>query len=495
MQRLIVVSLLVVLWCSATTAEAEKVVQEIAWGALQEAGKPLADEVEKAGAPQQGGALTIDNQDGAPRTVNVFVLDHPKITTLCHAIVGEVTYEGMAPGSCLEMWTTYDCGEMAFSRTLASEGPLESLAGKSDWRDFVLPLFSTKELGVPRQIELNVVFTRGGSVRLGPLRLVEYSGGESPLPGVMPPADQPVVRPEQIGEVSWAERAESGKLLAGKLHRGEPPEPVEQLTIEHAEEGPKTVTVAVIDEPGIEASRYRVAGWVKHEDVAPGSYLELWSTFADGSRFFTRTLSASGPMRNLGGSRDWRALTLPFQSNEKTGPPKRLEVNVVFAGPGTVHLSPLRIEEYEAAPQVAAVSSSAAPSGGDSSTADMPSNSGAWWDNRTGIWIGALGGTGLGLLGALMGTLGGVGVGRRFVLTIAVLAATGGAIALIAGFAALGLGQPYLVYYPLLLLGGVAAVVNGSLVPVIRRRYAEIELRRMSAMDLGDARRASSKPS
>jgi len=59
---------------------------------------------------------------------------------------------------------------------------------------------------------------------------------------------------------------------------------------------------------------------------------------------------------------------------------------------------------------------------------------------------------------------------------------------LVAGLVALGLGQPYAVYYPLLLFGGILTVVCGGLLPVIRRRYAEIELRRMTAMDLGAGR-------
>jgi hypothetical protein len=54
---------------------------------------------------------------------------------------------------------------------------------------------------------------------------------------------------------------------------------------------------------------------------------------------------------------------------------------------------------------------------------------------------------------------------------------------LLAGLVALMLGQPYGVYYPLLLGGIITAAVCGGNYPVLRRRYDQIELRKMSAMD------------
>jgi len=378
---------------------------------------------------------------------------------------------------------------------LAPDGPLQSLEWTSDWRAFVLPLFGMKQMGPPRRIELNVVFAGGGSVSLGPLRLVAYSDDESPLPGFAPPPDQPLVRPRKVEEISWAQRDQAGKLLAGKLDRAEPPDPAEQLIVEHSEKERKAATVAVIEKPSIDGFTYQVAGWVKHEDVAPGSYLEMWSTFADGGRFFTRTLSPSGPMRNLDGSYDWRPFILPFQSSQTTGLPTRLEINVVFAGPGTVHLSPLRIEQYpspaeptpESEPGPAAASASGTGSDADRAPhpAELPTAApGAWWDDRTAGLVGGIGGSILGCLGGLMGTLGGFGKARRFVISLTILMILSGVAGLLAGLVALGAGQPYSVYYPLLLFGGVATVVCGGLLPVIRRRYAEIELRRMKAMDL-----------
>ena len=101
MHRLIAASLIVVLGCSV--ARAEHVVQEISWPELDEAGKVLNGQLHKAQAPEERDALVVDNVKAQAKTVTVLILDRPKITTACHAITGEVAYEDMAPGSCLEM--------------------------------------------------------------------------------------------------------------------------------------------------------------------------------------------------------------------------------------------------------------------------------------------------------------------------------------------------------------------------------------------------------
>ena len=58
-----------------------------------------------------------------------------------------------------------------------------------------------------------------------------------------------------------------------------------------------------------------------------------------------------------------------------------------------------------------------------------------------------------------------------------------GVVCLVLGIVALVLGQPYAVYYPLLLIGVLAAVLGGVGIPVSRQRFAEAELRRMQALD------------
>jgi hypothetical protein len=88
------------------------------------------------------------------------------------------------------------------------------------------------------------------------------------------------------------------------------------------------------------------------------------------------------------------------------------------------------------------------------------------------------------LLGALVGTLAGIGNARRFVLALTAVVAVAGAASLLVGVVALLLQQPYAVYYPLLLGGILGMAIFGGQIPLLRRRYEQIELRKMAAMDV-----------
>ena len=111
----------------------------------------------------------------------------------------------------------------------------------------------------------------------------------------------------------------------------------------------------------------------------------------------------------------------------------------------------------------------------------------AWWSSSGAGEIGAIVGifgAVIGIYGALAGTLAPRGKARAIVLGLHTSFLVLGGLALAAGLAALLLGQPYHVWYPLLLGGGIAAAVLGGLLPVVRMRYAEAERRRLAASEL-----------
>jgi hypothetical protein len=108
---------------------------------------------------------------------------------------------------------------------------------------------------------------------------------------------------------------------------------------------------------------------------------------------------------------------------------------------------------------------------------------GQWWDDRTGGLIGGIGGSIIGCLGGLIGTLAGMGRARRFVLGLTKALFLVGLVLIGVGLVAVVQSQPYGVYYPLLLAGVISAAVCGGLLRTLRRRYDELELRKMSALD------------
>lgn len=264
----------------------------------------------------------------------------------------------------------------------------------------------------------------------------------------------------QVEEIRWDELQRSGSLAAGSVLPPTGEARFSSLKVEGGTGAP--VTVAVIERPAIKEARYALTGQVRYEGVEGTGYLEMWSHFPDGARYFSRTLADVGTMMKLQGSSGWRTFTLPFDATGAP-PPTRLVVNVALPGRGAIYLGPLQL--VQGIP------------GGDGA-------SGSSLDRTAGL-LGGVGGALVGGVGALIGLLASLGRARRFV-TMAILSlAIGGIVAFAAGVIALSRSQPYAVYYPLLLIGFLATVVPLALRPSIRRRYEEIELRRMRAHDLG----------
>jgi hypothetical protein len=242
--------------------------------------------------------------------------------------------------------------------------------------------------------------------------------------------------------------------------------------------GPGTLRVLVMENPKLEHHTYAIVGRVKYENVKGTGYLEMWSTFPDGSAFFSRTMSGGGPMQSLGGSSDWRPFVLPFFAQPGMVPSK-LEVNVELPEGGVVYLEPAQlvqnIQQTTGLPKGFKL-----PPGASGAGASVM---GAWWGDQMGGWIGGISGGVLGLLGALVGLLAGRGKARRLVLGLLVTILVVGATSLILGIAAVSIGQPYAVFYPLLLCGVIATLVPLTLLPQLKRRYEQLELRRMTALD------------
>jgi len=235
-----------------------------------------------------------------------------------------------------------------------------------------------------------------------------------------------------------------------------------RLKVENLQPAPASVTIWTIDRPSV-GSRYAVTGEVRYDRIEGIGYLELWNHFPDGSQYFSRTLGDGGAMQKLTGSSGWRTFTLPFDATGAASAPSRLVLNVVLPGRGRVELGPLKLV-----------------------TQEIRSHGSVFtWSDRVGGLTGGIAGALVGSIGALVGVLASIGRARRLVMALLAGLIALGATSLVGGVAALASAQPYSVFYPLLLIGVVSCTVPLGLLPSIRRRYAEIELRMMRAHDIG----------
>lgn len=236
-----------------------------------------------------------------------------------------------------------------------------------------------------------------------------------------------------------------------------------RLVVESQSNTGLTVSVLALDQPGITGSRYALVGEVRTAGVVGQGYLEMWSLFPDGGRYFSRTLAPQGPLAALSGTTDWRRFVLPFFLDEAPAKPSRIEVNLVLPAAGTVRLGPLELRQYE--------------------RDEDPLAAGALgWLGRPGL-LGSVLGVSLGLLGALVGVLAGTGRAPQLARTLARAGAQLGGGLLAGGLLALVLHQPTEIVYSLLLAGGIGLAVFGVAVRTLRQREQETELRRMRAID------------
>jgi hypothetical protein len=247
------------------------------------------------------------------------------------------------------------------------------------------------------------------------------------------------------------------------------------LKIINTNDTPLQVALLTISNPPVSSLRYAVLGRIKYENVRGDGYLEMWNCFPPlkpglpEGQYFSRTLGVSGEMGKISGTSDWRKFTLPFDRTGASGPPTHLDLNLFLSGRGTVYLGSLRLVEYP---------------GGAGPSGPGIGRSQAWWSSRQSGLIGGILGSFAGILGGVLGCLAGSGKARRFVLLTHKSMIALGWILLAFGIVAVANGQPYHVWYPLLLGGGLATVIFWALLPIVRKRYNDLELRRIASVDV-----------
>ncbi len=269
---------------------------------------------------------------------------------------------------------------------------------------------------------------------------------------------------EVLREISWQEVGQGARGSEDGAGQAQTELEGETLRVSNATAQPATVAVLTLEDPPITSATYAITGKVRYEDIEGDGYLEMWSCFDRAKRYYSRTLSKSGPSGVLTGSAGWRRFVLPFYSKQGVPPPQKLLINVVLPARGRVWLSPLRLVQYGPGQDPLA-----AP--------------GQWWSDRTGGLMGGVLGTILGCLGGLIGWLTAKGKARNVVFGSVRAMQAVGVGSLLGGVVAVIMSQPYCVYYPFLLVGIICLAVGTGVVHTVRKRFDELELRKMSAMD------------
>jgi len=127
--------------------------------------------------------LEITNTADAPLQWHLTTIDRPAITSMIYEITGDIRYEGVDGSGYLEMWSCFPPAGPGypegryFSSTLGKvgSGPMEPIAGTSDWRTFELPFDRTGSANPPDRLELNIFLPGRGTVYIGPLKLIQLA--------------------------------------------------------------------------------------------------------------------------------------------------------------------------------------------------------------------------------------------------------------------------------------------------------------------------------
>src|SRR5437016_8116998 len=158
---------------------AQQVLAEYDWRQLALTGRLLGG---MAAEVDGKSALKVANTNETPLQVQLLTIHKPPISKRLYAIKGEVKYETVKGDGYIEMVNFFPPLKSGmpegqyFSRTLGVGGEMGKLSGTSGWRPFMLPFDSTGGSGPPTRLEINVFLPGKGTLYVGPVKLVEYSG-------------------------------------------------------------------------------------------------------------------------------------------------------------------------------------------------------------------------------------------------------------------------------------------------------------------------------
>jgi len=250
-----------------------------------------------------------------------------------------------------------------------------------------------------------------------------------------------------VVEIDWS----SDTPLSGTISDG-------RVILDQAVGG--TYPVVVVAGPPVNGNNILMTVEVVVGSMPQPGYLELWVVLPDGGRYFSRSFDATG----VGVLQSGQSLTVQLPFALDGAKPSALELNAVLPAGGRVEIGLVSVFDIGAEPILI----------GDD----------AWWSQEMGGLIGGLAGGIFGVLGALIGGLASRGRARGFVTAAMGAGIALGLTAAAIGVVALIIGQPYQVWFPLLLFGTILGGVFGGLRRSVMARYESMELQKIRAYDL-----------
>ena len=222
------------------------------------------------------------------------------------------------------------------------------------------------------------------------------------------------------------------------------------LKIEYKGSDPISITLFEVDHPEINKKSIIYTADIKSENVQNKAYIEMFCVFDYGNNdvsFFSRNLNHA-----VSGSTDWnqKGTQFFFKENEY---PSKVKLGVRFEGPGTIWIDKIVLKNVA---------------------------------TRIGYYIdfGTIFGVSIGFIGGLIGILCSIGKARRFVIGLSYATVLVCTIIFISGIILLSTGANYVQWQPFILCGGIGLLVIGLNIPTIKRRFIEIETRKLKAKDM-----------
>lgn len=156
-------ALLLLLWLISTTHLGAEWIPfpEPDWQVLPQAG--IGSSGTELKLQKDGDWIHILHTGSRPVTLPLFILEAPGIQKPVHVVRGSLRHRGVEGRGYLEMWTCFSQDRCYFTRGLADAGPMASLQGDSEIRDYELPFQNSGKEEAVRLI-INLVLDGPGEV-------------------------------------------------------------------------------------------------------------------------------------------------------------------------------------------------------------------------------------------------------------------------------------------------------------------------------------------